>query len=149
FVVNEIVFGVRLVQQFNDFGIGIGQVFVEDAVLWIRAALRRNNEILAVVGDFGIKKPFFLVWPLVDQFVLRLRRAEPVEEKFVIVNLGAEFVFGFVVTTIEKSATVFFPRCVGELDPIQQILSISATLDIAHFPLLPIRTGGGQAISHQ
>src|SRR5215470_14085578 len=73
------------------------------------------------------------------------------EEKFVIVNLRAELVLliGFVVTTIEKSAAVFFPRRVGELDPIQQIWSILAGLYVAHLPLLPIGTGAGEAISHQ
>ena len=104
---------------------------------------------MAVVGDFSIEKPFLLIRSLVDQFVVCLRGAELVEEKFVIVNLSAEFVFGFVVTAVEKSAAIFFPRRVREFDPIHKILPIFAGFHIAHFPLLPIGAGGGEAISHQ
>src|SRR5437868_13805755 len=73
------------------------------------------------------------------------------EEEFMIVNLGAKLVLliRFVVTTVEKSAAIFFPRRIRELDPIQQILSILAGLDIAHFPLLPIGPAGSETISHQ
>src|SRR5919201_1985066 len=73
------------------------------------------------------------------------------EEKFVVVNLGTKFVLliRFVVTAVEESAAIFFPRRVRELDPIQQILSILARPYVAHLPLLPIRAGGGEAIGHQ
>src|SRR4029453_6198541 len=93
FVVDEIVLGVGLAQQLNYFGLWIDQVFVKDAVLWIGTALHGNDEIAAIVGDFSIEKPFLLIGTLVDQFVLRLLRAESGEEKFGIVNLRAKVFF--------------------------------------------------------
>src|SRR5437588_440813 len=88
---------------------------------------------------------------LVNQFVLRLRCAELVEEEFVIVNLRTQFVFlvRLVVAAVEKSAAIFFPRRIRKLDPVENILSILAGLDVAHFPLLPIGAGGRETISHQ
>src|SRR6266568_3163420 len=73
------------------------------------------------------------------------------EEEFVIVNLRPEFVFlvRLVVAAVEKSAAIFFPRRSLKLDPVENIWSILAGLDVAHFPLLPIGAGGRETISHQ
>src|SRR5262249_54390909 len=70
FVINEIVLGIRLVQQLNDFGIRIDEVFVKDAVLSFGTALHRNDEIAPIIGDFSVEEPFLLIGPLVDQSVL-------------------------------------------------------------------------------
>src|SRR5262249_16947534 len=121
-----------------------------DAVLRIGTALHRNDDITAVVSNFSIEKPFLLIGPLVNQFVPRLRCAELMKEKLVIVNLRTEFVFlvRLVVTTVAKPAAVLFPRSVGKFDPIHQIWSILASPHVANFPLLPIGAGRGEAISH-
>ena len=70
------------------------------------------------------------------------------EKQFVAVNLRAQFVFliRLVVTAVEETPAVFFPRRAGKFDPVEDILSIFPGLDVADFPLLPIGTGGGESI---
>ena len=90
-----------------------------------------------------------MIGPLVNQFVLRLRCAERVEKQFVIVNRRTQFLIRFVVTAVEETAAIFFPRRARELDPVEDILSIFARLDVAYFPLLPIGPGGGESVSEK
>src|SRR4029077_9392183 len=73
------------------------------------------------------------------------------EEQFVIVNLRTQFVFvvRFVVAAVEKSAVVFFPGRTRELDPVDRVWTIFSGLHVAHFPLLPIGTGGCQSVSEK
>src|SRR5205814_5278278 len=102
---------VRVIEQLDDFGIRIDQIFVKDAVLGIGPALHINDEIAAIVRDLRIKQPLLLVRPLVNQFVLRLRRSKLMEEELVIVNGVSEFVFlvRLVVTAVKKSGAIFLP----------------------------------------
>src|ERR1700730_503403 len=103
---------------------------------------------MTIVGYLGVEEPILVVGPLVNEFILRLRRAELMKEKLVVVNLRAEFVFliRFVVAAVKEPAAVFFPRRTREFDPVELIRSVFACLDVAHFPLLPIGTGGRKAI---
>src|ERR1700731_5227053 len=106
---------------------------------------------MSIFSDFLVEEPFLLIGAFVKQFVVGLWRAELVEENFVAVNLRAQLVLlvRFVVATVEKTAPVFHPGCAGEFYPINLVVSIFPRLDVAHFPLLPIRAGGGEAVSQQ
>ena len=76
--------------QVDHLGIGLCQVEIEQLVLAISVPRHdADHQPVAVVGHFTIKAPFLFVGPLVDQLVVRLRRAEPVEVQLLkIVDAG-------------------------------------------------------------
>src|SRR6185436_20963431 len=83
-VANEVVFGVKAGQEFDDRRIGFLQAFVENLVLVFGAAPNGDDQVAAVFGHFAAKAPFLLILPLVNQRVLRLLVPQLVEVELLI-----------------------------------------------------------------
>ena len=83
FVADECVGGVLFVQQLDDLRVRVLQVLVEDSILWVRSLRNVDDEEAPILGDLGAEVPIFVILPLIDQLVLRLRCSEFVEVEFV------------------------------------------------------------------
>src|SRR6266513_2062669 len=75
-VFDESVGGVHLAEQFDDFRIWLSKILIKDALLRIGALGNGNDEIVAVVGYLGVEQPVLMIFALVDQRILRLRRPD-------------------------------------------------------------------------
>jgi hypothetical protein len=52
-----------------------------------------------------------------------------------------------VIAAVEKTFAVFGPGSARELHPLDFVFEIFTGIDVADLPLLPIRSGRGDAIS--
>src|SRR5438045_2777361 len=106
---------------------------------------------MAIVSYVAGKSPLLLIGPMINQFVLGLRCAEKVIVKLleivdVLEGMGR---IRFIVSTVKESLAIFGPSRAGRFDPLDLVRQIAGGIDLAHLPFLPVRAGGGQAISHQ
>jgi hypothetical protein len=110
-----------------------------------------NDQEPAILRNLAAEVPVLVVLSLIDQLVLRLRRPELMEIKFMKVKCLFEFVGGGwrVVTAVEESALIFLPGAEGEFHPLHVIRQIFAGFDVAHFPVLPVRAGDRDSIRQQ
>ena len=106
---------------------------------------------MAVLRHLPAETPVLVIVPLINQFVVRLRRADPVIVKFLeIIYLGHLRGFGGLIeTAVVKALIVLRPRRAGEFHPLQIVAQILAGPHVAHLPFLPIRTGRGQSVGHE
>jgi hypothetical protein len=54
-VVNELVLGVEVVEQFDDLSVGLGEILVVEPILRRRALPDRNDEIVPIVGNGAVE----------------------------------------------------------------------------------------------
>src|SRR5213078_4297358 len=94
---------------------------------------------------------FLLVGPMIYQFVFGLRSAEPMVIEFLEKQSAFEFILllWFVEPAVEESPAILRPGRVGETRPLDEVGKIQSGANVAHTPLAPVRTGGGQRVSHQ
>ncbi len=110
-----------------------------------------HDRVTPVLGDERSKAPLRLIWPLIDQLIIRLIGTEPVVVKFLVtVRLLVGVTLGrFRVAGIEETFTVVGPRGAGELDPLQMIVQVPFRLDIPYEELAPVGTARGGAVDEQ
>src|SRR5262249_20337334 len=147
-VVDEVVRGFEFVDQFDDFGVFVLQVFVKNTIARVGPLPDADDQIAAVFGDLAAEAPLLLVFALVYQNVIGLRRAEAMIEELLIVvgvfHLG--LLVRFVVAAVEESFAALSPRRARALHPLYGVGEIGAGFDLAHFPFLPIRAGGRKPV---
>ncbi len=150
-VVDERVVRVKLVEQFDHGRVRRREVFVIDAVAPVRPLIDGDDQVTAIVGDAAEKAPFLLVRALIDQLILRLRRAEPVIIELLKIVQALELMGGirFVEAAVEKSLPILCTGRARGLHPLDQVRQIRARFDLAHLPFLPIGTGGGKAVGDE
>ncbi len=150
-VADEVVLRVETGDPRHDLRIGLGQIEIEELILGLRAAPRADHQPVAVVGHLAIEAPFLFVRPLVDELVVRLRRAQQmIEQLLKVIDAGQFRLFvGLVVAAVIEALAIRRPRCGRELDPLQAIVEVATAIHVAHAPLLPIRAGRRQAVSEQ
>jgi hypothetical protein len=153
----ELVFGVteELIaripfadQRFDRrFGILLRQIAIEHEVFRLRAARDADDQITSVVGDAAAEHPFRLILAFVDQQIVGLLGAEPVEIQFLEFVGGLERVaLRFVVTTVEKTGSVAAPARAGEFHPLEHVVGVLRGVDVEYAPLFPIRAAGGKSV---
>ncbi len=93
-VSREAVRGVEFVEELDDFGVGLGEVFVEKAVLGVGALRDVDDEEAFVIGQPGVEAPLGVIGTFVDEGVLGLRGAELVVVDF-LVGVSGHHLFAF------------------------------------------------------
>ena len=83
-VSGEAIRGVEFVEELNDFGVGLGEVFVEKAVLGIGTLRDVDDEEAFVIGQPGVEAPLGVIRTFVDEGVFGLRGAELVVVDFLV-----------------------------------------------------------------
>ena len=148
-IVDERVRCVERFQQADHLGVLLAQVLVEHAVLAFRALRGRDDQVIAVVADgAAAERPFLLVGTVEDEHVVALRRADLVEVQFLeVIDIGqlGRFVRR-IIAAVEETLVVLGPRGARELGPLDVVRQILARFDVAHFPLVPVGTGGGRGV---
>ncbi len=148
-IVDKGILGFEDIDQFHYGRIGLGKVFVIEAVLRRRVFDNGDDEIAAVIADAAAKHHLFDIRALVDQFVFGLSGAEAVEiELLEIIGIAQGGAGGLVVTAVVETFAVFGPGCAGEFHPLEIVGEIFAGVDVADVPLVPVGAGSGDAISH-
>ncbi len=140
----------RVVGQVLPARVGVGQqldhaafladVLDEDAVLRRGAAADVDHQVAAVLGRDPGEVPVLVIGPLVDQRVLRLRRAQPVEVQLVVV-VGILVLVRrrrLVVAAVVEAAAVAAPGGARELRPAQQVGQVPAARHVPDVPVLPV-----------
>ena len=109
-VVEKVILRIELVQELDDFRVRRAQILIEDAVPRIAALRDIDDEISAVIRDLRLHEPVLVIGPLINEHVLRLRRAEFVEVDLVKIIRRLELVGGrFVITTVEEAVPLLVP----------------------------------------
>ena len=150
-VVDEGVIRVEIHQQLDDRRVGLLQVLVEDAVFGIGALRGRDDEIMAVIGHGPVEIPILVIGPMINEFVLGLRRPEPMIIEFVeVIGFRQPGLFGrFVVTRVKKSLAIFCPGRARKFHPFDDIGPIFHRSHLTHADFLPIGPGSGKRVSHE
>ena len=60
-IIDEMPGGIAFGQQLDNFCIGGGKIFVEDAIVRISSFADGDDKIVAIIGDVAIEEPFLLV----------------------------------------------------------------------------------------
>ena len=92
-----------------------------------------------------------MVRPLVHEPVFGLPRAEAVVVQLVeVVRLGEPRRLGWlVIARIEETSAVLRPGSARELHPFDVVRKVPSGSHLPHFPFLPVRSRGGEAIGQQ
>ena len=93
-VSGETVRGVEFVEELDDFGVGLGEVLVEKAVLGVGALRDVDDEEAFIIGQPRVEAPLWMIRTFVDEGVLGLRGAELVVVDF-LVGVGGHHLFAF------------------------------------------------------
>jgi len=106
-----------------------------------------KNKGMVVLSNLHTKEPLLLVRTFVDESICGLRGSKRVViDLLVVVCLFVVRSFcRFVVATVEE--TVAELSGIGELYPLEMIVEVTPTLDLANMPLLPVGSSRGKAIS--
>jgi len=107
-----------------------------------------DDEVFAVVGDSAVEAPVLVVGAVVDEEVVRLRRAQGVVVELVeVVGLGELLgLGGGVVAAVEEPFAVLGPGDAGELDPLDVVGEVLGGGDVADADLLPVGAGDGEGV---
>ena len=110
-----------------------------------------DQQVLAVLGEIATKGPLLLVRTLVDQLILALPVAQPVVVDLVKVVRSPEglALLWLVEPAVAESLAIHRPVCPGEFAPADVVGLIVARRDLAHAPLLPIRSRRRQAVGEE
>src|SRR5260221_13192055 len=99
-----------------------------------------DDQVPPIVGDFAAETPIFVVRPFINQLVICLERAEPVQIKLLKMVHGLELFsrLWFLVPAVEKSFAILGPGGSRKLYPFDLIVQVLGDLPIPDLPFLPI-----------
>src|SRR5689334_9357618 len=66
-IVNKGVVGVKIVEEFDDFGVRRLEILIENAVASVSALPDGNSEIAAIICHAAVEAPFLLVGTIIDK----------------------------------------------------------------------------------
>ena len=148
---DEAIGGFKLSNQFDDLGAFVLQILVKHQLLASGSLPDGDDQVPTVVGHRAVKPPFFFVGAVANEHVVRLRGAQAVVKKLLIIvqSLKRGVFVRLIVPAVEEALAVFGPGRAGKLDPLEVIVEIRAGGDVAHLPFLPVAAGGRQPVGEQ
>ena len=150
-VADEVVLVVEVVDQIDGLAIRRLEVLVGHAVAAVGAFPGRDDHVLAVFADGSAETPVGVVGPLVDDLVLRLRRAHLVEAQLGVEDQALELLtlLRLGIADVEKALAIRRPVGVGELGPLQLVGELFAGGGFQHAPRHPVGARLAHAISDE
>ena len=131
---------VPLVEQGTDRGVRLVDLPIVHRVLQV-SLLEVDQQVLAVLGDRGVRVAARVFGLAEDETVFALVRAQRVEvdgHRFRTVALR-RVVFAWGIAAVEEPRVVGHPGDRSELGEVDQVARVFAALHIAYLPLPPVR----------
>src|ERR1043165_6065072 len=102
-----------------------------------------DDEVTPIIRYAAVKAPFLLVLPFIDEPILGLFSAQPVEIHLVIVERPFELIRlgGFIVAAVKKAFSIFRPGSARVARPFDKVGQILTGPGITDSYLAPVGTG--------
>ena len=111
--------------------------------------MRGEEQVATILRYMGPEAPVRMVRPLMDQHILRLRRADAMVIDLLVEGQAMELAgifFRLVVAAVEKPFAVQCPGGGAVFDPFYFIIQRLSGCQVQDPPRLPVRAGLGHAV---